>query len=40
MFPTDGAGDTTYQQAIQGYGARDQFREPRKTFRLTVSTTF
>ncbi|MGD0829587.1 MAG: outer membrane protein assembly factor BamA [Terracidiphilus sp.] len=40
MFPPDGAGDYTYGQAIQGYGARDQFREPRKTFRLTVSTTF
>jgi hypothetical protein len=25
---------------LEGYGARYQFREPRKTFRLTVSTTF
>jgi outer membrane protein insertion porin family len=40
MFPTGGAGDYSYQQAIQGYGARYVFREPRKTFRLTVSTTF
>jgi outer membrane protein insertion porin family len=40
MFPPGGAGDYTYQEAIQAYGARDQFREPRKTFRLTVSTTF
>jgi outer membrane protein insertion porin family len=40
MFPAGGAGDYTYGEAIQGYGARDQFREPRKTFRLTVSTTF
>jgi outer membrane protein insertion porin family len=40
MFPQGGAGDYTYTEAIQAYGARDSFREPRKTFRLTVSTTF
>ena len=40
MFPAGGAGDYTYLEAIQAYGARDLFREPRKTFRLTVSTTF
>ena len=40
LFPQGGAGDYTYQEAIQAYGARDLFREPRKTFRLTVSTTF
>jgi outer membrane protein insertion porin family len=40
MFPQGGAGDYTYGEAIQAYGARDSFREPRKTFRLTVSTTF
>jgi len=40
MFPPGGAGDFTYAQAIQGYGAQNLFREPRKTFRLTVSTTF
>ena len=40
MFPPDGAGDYTYNEAIEAYGARYQFREPRKTFRLTVSTTF
>ncbi len=40
MFPPGGAGDYTYAEAIQGYGARNTFREPRKTFRLTVSTTF
>ena len=34
------AGTYTYCEAIQAYGARDLFREPRKTFRLTVSTTF
>ena len=31
---------TPTQEAMQGYGARNLFREPRKTFRLTVSTTF
>ncbi len=40
MFPPGGAGDFTYAQAIQAYGAQNLFREPRKTFRLTVSTTF
>ena len=40
LFPPGGAGDYTYAEAIQGYGARNLFREPRKTFRLTVSTTF
>jgi outer membrane protein insertion porin family len=40
MFPSGGAGDYTYQEAIQAYGAQYVFREPRKTFRLTVSTTF
>ena len=40
MFPVGGAGDYTYQQTIQAYGAQNQFREPRKTFRLSVSTTF
>jgi outer membrane protein insertion porin family len=40
LFPPGGAGDFTYDQALQGYGAQNQFREPRKTFRLTVSTTF
>ncbi len=40
MFPPGGAGDYTYQEAIESYGAQYVFREPRKTFRLTVSTTF
>ena len=40
LFPTGGAGDYTWQEAIQAYGAQNLFREPRKTFRLTVSTTF
>jgi len=40
LFPTSGAGLFSYQQALQLYGPSYQFREPRKTFRLTVSTTF
>jgi outer membrane protein insertion porin family len=40
LFPPGGAGDYTYQEAIQSYGSRYVFREPRKTFRLTISTTF
>jgi outer membrane protein insertion porin family len=40
MFPPGGAGDFTYGEAISSYGAQNIFREPRKTFRLTVSTTF
>ena len=40
MFPGTSAGVWTYNQVKAAYGARDAFREPRKTFRLTVSTTF
>ncbi|MGO4211285.1 outer membrane protein assembly factor BamA [Terriglobus sp. 2YAB30_2] len=40
MFPNNGAGLFSYAQAIQFYGAAYQLREPRKTFRLSVSTTF
>jgi outer membrane protein insertion porin family len=40
FFPNDGAGQFSYQQALQFYGADYILREPRKTFRLTVSTTF
>ena len=40
MFPPGGAGDFTYNQAVQAYGSRYLFHEPRKTFRLTISTTF
>ena len=39
-FPSNGAGQFSYQQALQFYGADYILREPRKTFRLTVSTTF
>src|SRR6202789_1507507 len=40
LFPPGGAGDYTYQESLQAYGSEYIFREPRKTFRLTVSTTF
>jgi outer membrane protein insertion porin family len=40
LFPNTDAGRFSYQQAIQFYGANYILREPRKTFRLTVSTTF
>jgi len=40
LFPPGGAGDYTYAESIQAYGSRYLIREPRKTFRLTVSTTF
>jgi outer membrane protein insertion porin family len=40
MFPQGGAGDYTYAESMAAYGSRILLREPRKTFRLTVSTTF
>ena len=40
LFPNTDAGRYSYQQALQLYGPSYQLREPRKTFRLTVSTTF
>ncbi|HTV06713.1 MAG TPA: outer membrane protein assembly factor BamA [Acidobacteriaceae bacterium] len=40
MFPAGGAGDYSYAQAQQAYGSLYQLREPAKTFRLAVSTTF
>jgi outer membrane protein insertion porin family len=39
-FPSNGAGQFSYAQALQFYGADYILREPRKTLRLTVSTTF
>jgi outer membrane protein insertion porin family len=42
-FPNTGAGLYSYQQALEFYQPtpdQTQLREPRKTFRLTVSTTF
>jgi outer membrane protein insertion porin family len=40
LFPNSGAGQFSYQEAVQFYGADYTLREPRKTLRLTVSTTF
>jgi outer membrane protein insertion porin family len=40
MFPAGAAGDFTYQQALITYSSPYILREPRKTFRFTVSTTF
>ena len=40
MFPAGSAGDYTYQQSVILYGSPYVLREPRKTFRFTVSTTF
>lgn len=40
MFPAGAAGDYTFQQAVNTYGANFTLREPRKTFRFTVATTF
>jgi outer membrane protein insertion porin family len=40
MFPAGGAGDYTYQQAIATYAPDFLLREPLKTFRFTVGTTF
>jgi outer membrane protein insertion porin family len=40
LFPQGDSGDTTFKEASQAYGSRYFFREPRKTFRLTISTTF
>ncbi len=40
LFPSSGAGLFSYAQAKQFYAAPYVLREPRKTFRLTVSTTF
>jgi outer membrane protein insertion porin family len=40
LFPAGASGDFSAQQAIAQYGAKFQIREPRKTFRFTVATTF
>jgi len=44
MFPSSGqskaAGDYTYALAKQAYSPSFLLREPRKTFRFTVATTF
>jgi outer membrane protein insertion porin family len=40
MFPAGGAGDYSYAEAEQLYQGLYVLREPSKTFRLTVATTF
>ncbi|PYY02056.1 MAG: outer membrane protein assembly factor BamA [Acidobacteria bacterium] len=40
MFPAGAAGDYTYQRSLILYGSTYVLREPKKTFRFTVSTTF
>jgi outer membrane protein insertion porin family len=40
LFPGGQDGDHTYADALSLYGGTYTLREPRKTFRFTVSTTF
>ncbi len=40
MFPPGAAGDYTYHLAVTTFAPSFQLREPRKTFRFTVATTF
>jgi outer membrane protein insertion porin family len=40
MFPVGAAGDYTYHLAVSRFAPSFQLREPRKTFRFTVATTF
>jgi outer membrane protein insertion porin family len=40
MFPAGAAGDYTFQLAKNAYAPQYLLREPRKTFRFTVATTF
>ncbi len=40
MFPATAAGDYTYHLAVNTYAPSFLLREPRKTFRFTVATTF
>jgi outer membrane protein insertion porin family len=40
MFPAGGAGDFSFQNALAQFGPNFQLKEPRKTFRFTISTTF
>ncbi|HKO19676.1 MAG TPA: outer membrane protein assembly factor BamA [Acidobacteriaceae bacterium] len=40
LFPNNDAGLFSYREALALYGPSYQLREPRKTFRLTVGTTF
>jgi outer membrane protein insertion porin family len=40
MFPPGAAGDYTFLNAVTVFSPNFQLREPRKTFRFTVATTF
>jgi outer membrane protein insertion porin family len=40
LFPAGGAGDFTFLSAVSTFSPDFRLREPRKTFRFTVSTTF
>jgi len=40
MFPPGAAGDFTFQQTLDTLGPNYTLREPRKTFRFSVATTF
>jgi outer membrane protein insertion porin family len=40
MFPPGGAGEFTFLNTLARFPTAFHFREPRKTFRLTVATTF
>lgn len=40
MFPPGAAGDFTFKQATSTFSPPFRLREPRKTFRFTVATTF
>ena len=40
MFPPGGAGDYSYKQALSSYNYGWNLKEPKKTFRFTVATTF
>jgi len=40
MFPAGGAGDFSYRQAVASFAPLWQLKEPQKTFRFTVATTF
>jgi outer membrane protein insertion porin family len=40
LFPAGAAGDFTFHQALQSFAPGYVLKEPRKTFRFTVATTF
>jgi outer membrane protein insertion porin family len=40
MFPPGAAGDFTFQRTLDTLGSNYTLREPRKTFRFSVATTF